>query len=231
MTDPVYGGTAEWLHVVMARAQRRIGPMLRKIIHNDFFFTTLGTELTSGFGTIDYDLALSGGMANLQTGTSILPPNNYALVYNAGASRVIANASNRSCYVEARSKATVAATPTMVWDYVGLWNTDWATLGVDGSVDLTKIIMRLSSGGQRNIISDVDYELDVFHSYALGLNFETGTLSAWMDDSDNPIIETTDLSNLTTQSVVNYSFVKGEPLDPNGQLIVDYIATAMEEEP
>lgn len=222
-------GSSAWQSTILARAQRRVSKYLRRLVYNDFDAEALGTVEVSGSGTVTYDLALTGGYANLQTGTGTGLAN-FAHVYNSGGNKLIGAANGGAWYVHSRAKSTLPCDALSAWDYIGLQNTDYIAFGVLGSVDTTLLNLRLSSGGTANFTTAIPFDADQFHDFDIGFDFDAGSISVWMDDDDTPVLTTTSLGNLTSQAVQVYSYVADFNIigTSNKQLIVDRIATVME---
>lgn len=224
MAGPSGDGESEWKRIVIGRAQRRVSTDLRRLLYNDFDTETSSEIETSGSGSVGYDLSLSGGHADLQTGTGLVIPN-YAIVFNAGSNKLIASVSGASWYVHCRARVTVECDVNSVWDFIGLQDTEYVAFGVLGSVSTTLLNIRLSAitNVTSAIAVDIGNENKNDHEYDMGFNFAAGTLSAWVDDDDEPVATTSVLTDLTAQACRMYSYV-GDFAGvgtTNKQLIVD----------
>ena len=225
MSTPFGSGVSEWAVQALGHAQR-IDDSMRDIVYNNFDTDSLGSIEVGISGTVTYDVPLSAGIANLQSGVL---QNGYGLVYNAGGSILVASGTGVPWYAHARCRPRTSVTSTAGWHAVGLQSEagEFVALGAIASVNPDMLTLRIGgSGGTTDIVTDVVVDLDAFHRYAICLDPLNATVLAFVDEIQ--VAEQTDLSNLTADPLFMYCYVfNGASVAANNQLWVDNLAVAL----
>lgn len=228
MVIPLGTGLSEWEAIVLGRAQRVISEGLRRILLNDFDQDALAGAEIAKDGTIAYNSGLTGGVANLQTGTTA---NGFAVVVNAGGAILIPDPSAINWYVHGRVWPVTACDAEAQYHCIGMQGptaADYMDFGLNGDIDTTFLSLRLvKASAESHFVTTVPADQTRLLDYGFGHDVAAGEIRCTVEDQT--VLTTSDMTNLTDQRIWVYSFVRNGATAANRQLLVDNIAVIVED--
>lgn len=230
---PLGFGESEWKQIVMGRAQRVVSSRIRRLISNDLDTDSATATATSLTGTVTFDTDLTGGVARVRTGGSLVG-GAYAVMFNAGQSILVRSPNAESWYAHAR--CWIKDAPLALTDFFCIGLQDMiggaaqnVAFGLLGTYNTTLLTLEMTGAGTTSYATTVVADLNGFHDYGIGYSYERDAFYALVDN--DVVLELAGpFANLTANPCFFYSAAVATTAlgGQDVELWVDEIATGVE---